>query len=250
LQTTCFITRAYRIGRVFAHILSGLLISALTWPFIAQYTRLRLIRWWCRSLLARFNFEIRVTGDIPSFDTQGTMFIANHISWADIYAINSILPLRFIAKLELSSWPILGFLIRKSGTIFVDRSRRKDAMRIVEMATESLQAGDNVGLFPEGTTTEGNIVLPFKSSILQAAITAHARIQPVSIRYPLPNGGVNVGAAYAGDTTMGECMLSILHMKKPVIELHFHPAFQAEDRQTAAKIAFEAIAKQLGQSAP
>lgn len=225
--------------------MSGLIISTLTWSFISQQTKHRLIRWWCKGLLSRFGFEIRVFGEIPAFDSKGILFVANHISWADIHAINSVLPLRFIAKLELSGWPVFGYLIRQSGTLFVDRTRRKDAARIVEMAADSLSAGDNVGLFPEGTTTEGDVVLPFKSSLIQAAISANATIQPIAIRYPLPDGRINTKVAYAGDTTMGESMLSVLNMKKPIVELHFLPPFQTHDRQTAANTAYEAINRRL-----
>ena len=175
------------------------------------------------------------------------MFVANHISWADIHALNSIIPLRFIAKLEIKSWPVFGYLVKKSDTLFIDRSSRKDAARIVKMATESLQANDNVGFFPEGATTDGTALLPFKSSILQAAIDADAVLWPIAIHYPLPNGGANTQMAYAGETTLSESMLNVLKQKNPVVELHFlapMPALQA-NRQALTRAAFTAISTQL-----
>ena len=175
------------------------------------------------------------------------MFVANHISWTDIHAINSVIPLRFIAKSEVSSWPVFGYLVKKSGTLFIDRNRKKDAARIVEITTKSLRNGDNVGFFPEGTTTEGASLLLFKSSIIQAAMLAEAQIWPIAIRYPLPNGSANTQMAYAGDTTMGESMLNILKQKNPVVELHFltpMPALGA-NRQALTKAAFVAISSKL-----
>ena len=83
------------------------------------------------------------------------MFVANHISWSDIHALNSVIPVRFIAKSDIKSWPIFGYLVRKSNTIFVERGKRQEAGRIVDLTKESLSAGDNVCFFPEGTTTDG-----------------------------------------------------------------------------------------------
>jgi len=195
----------------------------------------------------RFNIQLITYGELPNANTSSIMFVANHISWMDIHAINSVIPLRFIAKSEVSNWPIFGYLVRRSGTLFINRSRRKDAARIVQMAAKSLQNGENVGFFPEGTTTEGASILPFKSSIVQAAINAEANIWPIAIRYPLPNGGANTHMAYAGETTMGESMLNMLKQKSAVIELHFlapMPALGA-NRQALTETAFIAISKHL-----
>lgn len=175
------------------------------------------------------------------------MFLANHVSWVDIHALNSILPLQFIAKSDINNWPIFGYLARKSGTIFINRNSRKDTSRIVETTAQHLAAGGNVGFFPEGTTTDGTTLGHFKSSIVQAAINANAPLHPVAIRYPLPDGGVNTRMAYAGDTGFGESMMNILKLKRPVMELHFLEKIhtQSDNRQTLTKVAFEAIASQL-----
>jgi 1-acyl-sn-glycerol-3-phosphate acyltransferase len=188
-----------------------------------------------------------VHGERPQLSLRSTMFVANHISWIDIHAINSVIPLRFIAKSEVSHWPVFGYLVRKSGTLFIDRSRRRDAARIVSLATKSLKHGDNVGFFPEGTTSEGTTILPFKSSIVQAAINAEAQIWPIALRFPQPDGSANTQMAYAGDTTMGESMLNILRQKNPVVELHFLSPMPAREtnRQALTKAAFVAISNQL-----
>jgi 1-acyl-sn-glycerol-3-phosphate acyltransferase len=165
------------------------------------------------------------------------MFVANHVSWSDIHAINSIITLRFIAKSEIKNWPVFGYLVSRVNTLFIDRSKKKDAKRTIDIAVQSLQAGDNLCLFPEGTTTDGTMVQTFKSSLIQAAIEAKATIYPVAIRYPHPDGGVNVDVAYAGETTLIESMQKILAQKQPTVEIHFLKPIAAEvaakqDRRT------------------
>jgi 1-acyl-sn-glycerol-3-phosphate acyltransferase len=175
------------------------------------------------------------------------MFLANHISWADIHALNSIIPLQFIAKSDINNWPVLGYLARKSGTIFINRGSRKDTSRIVETTSQNLVTGGNVGFFPEGTTTDGTYLSHFKSSIVQAAINTNGTLHPVAIRYPLPGGGVNTQVAYAGDTRLSESINNILKQKEPVVELHFLSPINAQsaNRQTLTKKVFEAISSQL-----
>lgn len=175
------------------------------------------------------------------------MVLANHISWIDIYALNSIMALKFIAKSDINKWPIFGYLARKSGTIFINRSSRKDTARIVNTTAECLSNGNHVAFFPEGTTTDGTTLGHFKSSIVQAAINAKAAIHPVAIRYPSPDGSINTKLAYAGETTMGEAMMQAFQTKRPVIELHFLPTIssQSGNRQTITKAAYTVIASTL-----
>ena len=245
-KTNSFII-AYRIIRILSHILLGILIIAVSWPFTEEKTRTKLTKWWCRKLLKYFNISTVTFGDPPQDNTSNNMFLANHVSWADIYALNSILPLQFIAKSDINNWPILGYLVRKSGTIFINRSNRKDTSRIVETTTERLIAGGNVGFFPEGTTTDGTSLAHFKSSLVQAAINANAQLRPVAISYPLANGGINTEMAYAGETTLGESMMHVLKQKKPMVELHFLTPIDAQsaNRQTLTELAYKVIASTL-----
>ncbi len=149
------------------------------------------------------------------------MIIANHISWLDIHAINSILPLTFIAKSDIKNWPVLGYLISKGNVLFIERGKRHHATRIVDITTRHLKTGDNLCLFPEGTTTDGTTIMPFKGSVVQSAIAAQSTIWPLAIRYPHPAGGINTALAYAGETTMAQSMRQLLRQKRPVVELHF-----------------------------
>lgn len=233
------------------HVLLGLLLAALVLPVGGKPVRLALIQWWCRRLLRCFNIRLTTSGTQPGKETRGTLFVANHISWVDIHAINSVLPVRFVAKLEVKNWPVFGYLIRKSGTIFINRTRQRDAARVVQLASNALKLNDNLCVFPEGTTTEGEQVLPFKSSLIQAAIDARAMVIPVAIYYATPEGGLNRAAAYAGETTMAESMQAFINMPEPTVHLHFCQAILAADmsRQALAAQAHAEITHVLHPSA-
>ncbi|OYY97855.1 MAG: 1-acyl-sn-glycerol-3-phosphate acyltransferase [Methylophilaceae bacterium 17-44-8] len=243
MQQTPSFLRYYRILRVIVHTLVGLVIAAGVLPLVSAYRRGLIIRWWCHILLKCFNIQVNTFGSPPGVTTKSTMFVANHISWSDIHALNSIIPVRFIAKLEIKSWPVFGYLVTKSGTLFINRTIRRDAARIVEMTTDSLRQFENVCFFPEGTTTDGTHMLPFKSSIVQAAIDAEASIWPVTVYYPTPSGEPNLKMAFAGETTMIESMDQILRIKYPVVELHFLApiACQGQTRQSVTHLAREVI---------
>jgi 1-acyl-sn-glycerol-3-phosphate acyltransferase len=180
------------------------------------------------------------------------MFMANHISWIDIHALNSIVTPRFIAKSEIKTWPIFGYLAHKANTLFINRNKRQDAAHIINVAVLSLEAGDNLCFFPEGTTTDGSEIKPFKSSLIQAAIQTDATIWPVAIRYLHPNGNTNTDMAYAGDTTFLESIQRVLSQKNPSVELHFlAPIFvtdlvqQHKDRRVLARHIQYLISKKL-----
>jgi 1-acyl-sn-glycerol-3-phosphate acyltransferase len=225
----------------------GISIVATFWSLCKRKTRTKLTKWWSKKLIKHFGVEVVTHGKLPDDGLSNTMFLANHISWLDIYALNSIIPLQFIAKSDINNWPVLGYLVRKSDTIFINRDSRKDTSRIVVTTTENLVAGGNVGFFPEGTTTDGTLIARFKSSIVQAAINANSTLLPVAIRYPLPNGGINTDIAYAGDTSMGEAMMNVLKQKKSIVEIHFLAPINSPtaNRQTLTKTAFEVISSQL-----
>lgn len=225
----------------------GLVIVGSIWSLSTKKTKMKLVKWWSGVLLKHFGIQVVIHGKGPDGNISNTMFLINHISWLDIYALNSVIPLQFIAKSDINKWPILGYLVRNSGTIFINRNNRKDTSRIVDTTTEVLTAGGNVGFFPEGTTTDGTVIERFKSSIVQAAINAKSTIHPVAIRYPLPNGGINTIIAYAGDTSIGEAMMNALKQKQTIAELHFLTPINlpTANRQKLTQTAFEEIAKAL-----
>lgn len=247
MHQTGFFNRIYRLCRIIVHTVTGLIIAAVLIPIVQKSTKLVLIKWWCGGLLRAFNIKVHIFGDLPAANIQGVMFVANHVSWADIHALNSLLKLRFIAKSDITSWPIFGYLAKKTNALFIDRSKRQEAGRLVQTAANSLLAGDNLGYFPEGTTTDGKQVLPFKSSVLQAAISANSHVWPIAIRYLNADGSLNTAMAYAGETTLVESMQAVLNIKNPLVELHFLPPIHAADqnRRDLTQTAYNAIVAKL-----
>ncbi|MDI1310205.1 MAG: lysophospholipid acyltransferase family protein [Methylotenera sp.] len=228
---TSRLTRYFRISRIFLHTLLGIALAALVFPLSGKLFKLRLIKWWCKHLLGILNIRLESHGHLPPpYQTaRNIMFVGNHISWIDIHVLNSIIPTRFIAKSDIKSWPVFGYLAKKSNVLFISRVKRQDAARIVHATNNSLLNGDTVCLFPEGTTTDGTEIKPFKSSIIQGAIHANAVIWPIAFRYPLKNGSVNTEIAYAGETTLIESIQLVLQQKKISVELHFLPPIATSD---------------------
>lgn len=241
------IAQIYRITRVFIHTIIGLIIASIFLPFLAKNTKLALIKWWCGGLLRAFHIKVVTFGELPPSTTTGVMFVANHISWSDIHALNSKIALRFIAKAEIRSWPVFGYLVEKANTLFIDRSKKQEAAKIVNITAASLKAGDNLCFFPEGTTTDGKQVLPFKSSVLQAAIAANSRIWPVAIRYVNSDGSININVAYAGETSLIDSMHQVIKQKNTLVELHFLSPIDSagKDRRHLTQAAYDAIVAKL-----
>jgi 1-acyl-sn-glycerol-3-phosphate acyltransferase len=241
------LTRTFRSFRLLLHVLYGLLIAGLILPRVGKSRGNLIISRWCRGLLCVLNVGIVTHGDMPDKKLGNTMFVANHISWLDIFALNSLRTMRFVAKSDIRSWPVIGWLCEKANTLFTERSRRHGAGRMVEIAADCLRAGDCLCLFPEGTTSDGSELLPFKGSLIQAAIDAKSQLWPVAIRYPDADGSVNKEMAYYGDMSLGQSIKQILAQRSPMIELHFLPPIRAQgqERRSLSRSARQAIADRL-----
>jgi 1-acyl-sn-glycerol-3-phosphate acyltransferase len=175
------------------HFLRGLRVVVFTFPSLDAHARRVRIRKWSRKLLRILRVELRVQGELLHPNVQ---VVANHVSWLDIFALHAIGPVRFIAKSEIARWPLIGKLVHGVGTLFVERTRRRDTHRVNREVAEALAAGDIVAVFPEGTVTDGSKVLPFKGSLLQPIVDAGGRIQPVAIAYRDAGGERSRAAVY------------------------------------------------------
>ena len=145
-----------------------------------------------RALCAVLRIRVRVVGE-PVRD-RAVLFISNHVSWADIPVIGSIAPIAYVSKSEIAGWPLVGIAARLQRTVFVDRSRRHQTGDAIAEIVKQLAGGTSVVLFAEGTSSDGNRVLPFRSALVGAVKEAGARaesgilIQPMSICYTRLNG--------------------------------------------------------------
>ena len=119
----------------------------------------------------------------PSPAQHGLLIAANHVSWLDIFVITALYPASFIAMQELKNWPVIGKMVTNAGTVYIDRSNRKDINIINAAISRVLDADGNVCFFPEARTTLGNGMLPLKAALFQAALDSNAPVQPIAVRY-------------------------------------------------------------------
>lgn len=158
------------------------------------------------------------------------MLVANHVSWLDIFAINAVVPARFVAKAEIRSWPLIGWLCAQAGTIFIRQSRRHDTVRVNVAVSAALTAGDVFAVFPEGTTSDGSDVRKFHSSLLEPALAARAAVQPVAIRFERQDGSLCSEVAYDGDTTLWGTVRAMTTQPSIAAHLWFLPPVTASGR--------------------
>ena len=183
--------------------------------------------------------QIKVEGSPTK--TEKALFVANHISYLDIVAIGSIVPGRFIAKQELSTWPVFGILAKLTRTIFISRSS-SSALKQLQLIKHLLFQSERLILFPEGTSSDGRKVLPFKPSLFEAPIKADAIVQPLTIRYEKINGmpvdrRSKPFLAWYGDMDLLPHLWQSLSLGTITIKLVFHEPIKAVVFRNRKKLA-------------
>lgn len=190
----------WRLLRAVLHVLHGMLVMT-RFPALSPAARHERIRWWSAGLLRAAGLQLQVKGVAPR--PGATLIVANHISWLDIATIHAAAPqARFVSKADVLQWPLLGWLIRGAGTLFIERERKRDAVRVVHAMAEALLAGDAVAVFPEGTTGAGPELLPFHANLLQAAIATATPVQPLALRFSDAGGRHSRAVEFLGETTL------------------------------------------------
>lgn len=242
-----YLVRVFRLMRLIVHVLKGVLIATFIMPSASPLRRDRIIQAWCQHVLNLLNVEQRILGNPPNWETKRVMFVANHISWMDIHAMNCVRTIRFIGKSEIRSWPVFGWFAEKANTLFIERERKQGVGMVVNTALLSLKAGDCMCFFPEGTTTDGTKIMPFKGSLMQSAIDANAEVWPVAISYPKLDGKPNIQMAFADDTTLIGSIWAIMSLQKPTVQLHYLPKIKSGgyDRRTLTQLVQQQIESAL-----
>ncbi|MDO8892506.1 MAG: lysophospholipid acyltransferase family protein [Sulfurimicrobium sp.] len=220
-RPTSRLVRVWRMLRLALHILRGLLTAAIVLPWSTPRVRLVLTREWSRSLLSLLGVRLTIRGTPLNENSHKAMVVANHVSWLDIYLLNAAWPARFVSKAEVRTWPVFGWLAEVTGTLFLERGKRRDTARINNVITTALNQGDCVAFFPEGTTTDGTHLRPFLASLLQPAIDAEAELRPVALRYLNNDDSINTLAAYYDEMSMMDSLRNILAQREIRAELHF-----------------------------
>jgi len=211
----------WRLSRVVAHILYGLVLVYTVWDAQDAATRERRTIAWSMRLLNLLGLTVQCQGQ-PHAGSR--LVISNHISWLDIIVINSVMPSRFVSKAEVGQWPVIGRLVTAAGTLFLVRERRRDAMRVLGLMAQALRDGQSVAVFPEGTTGAGRELMHFHANLVQSAIDAPAPIQPVVLSYRDAQHAVSPSAAYIGDTGLLTSMWMVASAKDLTVSVQILPA--------------------------
>lgn len=237
-----------------AHLFYGMFVCACIMPFLSPSTRQARIRRWSAGLVKICGIKIVVRSDIGSGAGGGNadrqsqaLIVSNHVSWLDIFVINSLQPCRFVAKSDIRRWPLIGWLCARTGTIFIARGKPADVRLIFQNMVASITAGDRIAVFPEGTTAAQGELLPFHANLFEAAIDAGVPVQPYAVRYVDREGLLNPAVNFIGDTSIAQSILSILKARGLTAELMVLPQIASEGvrRRELAVVTREAISAAL-----
>jgi 1-acyl-sn-glycerol-3-phosphate acyltransferase len=193
---------AWRIARLLVHGVHGLAIINLRFGAYSAAQRHARIQWWSAKLLRLIGITLHAHGT-PRPGAK--LVVSNHVSWLDIAAIHAVIPeAHFVSKADVRQWPLIGRLVAGAGTLFIEREKKRDALRVVHQMAEALQAGDTVAVFPEGTTGDGRTPLPFHANLLHAAVTTATPVQPVVLRFFDAQHAISPLAEFLGETTLAQ----------------------------------------------
>ena len=184
---------------LFFWVLIGLGSIVCYFSWFSLDKKQRVIRWWSRHLLRLCRVKVEIQGT-PIMD-QPVLWVANHVSWLDIFVINSVRSTHFVAKSEIRKWTLLGWLVAGAGTVFIERQRRHAIKKVVEQLQVLFAQRQVVGLFPEGTTTDGLDVKPFHNSLFAPVIQADAPLQTIALRF-YAGGRRSTRFAFTGEQSL------------------------------------------------
>jgi 1-acyl-sn-glycerol-3-phosphate acyltransferase len=171
----------------------------------------------CRRVLRILNAEVTTRGPIP---LKG-LLVSNHLSYLDILVLSATTPAVFISKSDVKRWPVFGWFAVLSGTLFVERARRSDVARLNREVARVLDLGGLVVLFPEGTSSDGRQVLPFKSSLLEPITRLQHPLSIACIAYGLPDGDPAEDVCYWGDMTLAPHLVNLFSKSKVTVSVSF-----------------------------
>ena len=229
----------------------GLAIAWLRYPKLTEAQRQAEKRRWSRTLLSILSVSVREK-NAPKELPGSCMLVLNHISWLDVFVIDARFPATFIAKSEVRSWPVVGWLCTLVGTLYIERGKRSEARRARQMIAAELRRGTLVAVCPEGVTTFGRSLEPFHSALFQPALDAAATLQPVGLRYLDTARRHTDASGDVGDTSLLESIWTIVSTRHMVAEFNLLApiSVRAQTRRSLAEKAQTAIARALGVPAP
>ncbi len=230
----------WRFPALFLWMVLGLAWALTGFRLIGRTGRSWSIRTFARGLLVVCGIRLRADNREPI--PAPALMVGNHVSWLDIFVVHALQPVTFIAKSEIRSWPVIGTLVSASGTLFIERGNRAAIPLVISQAQIRFQQNERVMFFPEGTTSDGQSLLKFHSSLFVLAEREPSLpVVPVSIAYSSDR------TAYIGDMTLLGSMVAILSGPTVEARLQIQAPLDLDDRkrQTLAEAARVSVARGL-----
>jgi 1-acyl-sn-glycerol-3-phosphate acyltransferase len=229
-----FFSRTFRLCDLLIVVVSGLWRHRKLPPLASRADCAQWLHETCLRGLRAIHLELHIDGTPP---TSG-LLVSNHLSYLDILVYSTALPCVFVSKAEVEQWPVFGRYARWAGSVFVRRHDRADVAQANTNIAESLQDGVPVVLFPEGTTTDGQRVLRFHSTLLQPALDARVPVTPCAIGYQLDDGDVSREICWWGDMTLLPHMWNLMGKKTIHAKVKFGPSciLEGDRKQLSATL--------------
>jgi 1-acyl-sn-glycerol-3-phosphate acyltransferase len=239
------LSRFLTVLRIIVHVFKGCFILLLVFPWLKVEQQHRSIRHWCKQLLGIFQMRLSVIGAEQLEDTHYLM-AANHISWIDIHVINAFKPHYFVAKSEVASWPIFGWMAKQLGTLFIERGKSNSIRNMVQEVAGQLNQ-KAICIFPEGTSTDGKQVAPFKSNLFEAAIVANAPVYSLAIQYfDVRTGHKTTAPAFIGEMGLLDSIWNLICSPPICAQINISAKLPAlKERKALAELSQSLIAEQL-----
>lgn len=236
--------------RLLMHTLGAFVYGTVVYPFIDDSKKNLYVQKWSRKLLDICGVTVKIVN--PELLSPRSLIVANHVSWLDIFLIYSVVSGHFIAKADMAHWPMVGWLSRKTGTLFLERSSARNLKSTLETLVRNLQARERCIFFPEGTTGRQGNMLPFHPNLFEGAINAELPVQPFALKYVNRNGEYEPAVDSSGDISLARSMKNVFNSDYIMAELTILPVIDTTGmhRKALARQAQDVISSVLPANPP
>ena len=234
-----------KFSLIIIHLFYGF-FQALYILYINDKPKKKYIKNWSKKLLNILKIHLEINQDLNKLlSSKHFLIVSNHISWLDIFLINSIFPISFLSKGDVARWPFIGKLTKCADTIYIKRGNKKSLSIASNQIEKKLNEMNSIIFFPEGFATDGSKLLPFKSNFFQTAINCNVSILPLAIRYT-SDGKFTSAPSYAGDISLVQSMLALIRTKNLTAYISVLPVISnKKNRKIIANKAHQKIYKAL-----
>lgn len=238
-QTVSTIVALWRIIKLVNHFSYGAIKVFLFAKFYNDTQKATLLQTWSKKLLHILDIHLILNGHLPN-QLANTLIVSNHISWLDILIIFTVNKPRFVAKQEIANWFILGRLAKAGDTIFINRANKKELTQINKQLSTALAEGTCVAIFPEGTTSLGDSLLPFKAPLFEPIYQSKGKVLPIAIQYKDTNGRINNRPSFVGKISLLTSIWRVLTCYQLTVTMTFHSLLDCQTYRSRNELAHAA----------